>query len=435
MFHTRRFTVSLSLVLMLFLGGCGNIAIKPTPSQPSDGHTTSCQCQNEPPIALPEPSPQVKPTVTPTVPLETTKVVEYSLLKPANWKELETFNQDELQQAWPAWLQSCSALKTKPAWQRVCDLAQSMNNPSKWPIATYFKQNFNLYTATNVDGSDTGMVTGYYEPLLRGSRQKSERYRYPIYFKPDDLLTIDLTSVFPELANKRVRGRLVGNKVLPYYPRSEIESANSPLAGHELVWADDIIDVFFLQIQGSGVIRLDTGESMHVGYADQNGQAYQSIGKVLIDRGELTADKASMQGIKAWGRNNPDKLRDLLNTNPSYVFFRELPAGLPGPYGALGVPLLAERAAAVDQRYVPLGAPIFLSTTFPNTSKPLNRLLMAQDTGGAIKGGVRVDYFWGFGDDATRQAGSMKQSGKVWVLLPKEFVLPATNGTMPSASK
>ena len=221
-----------------------------------------------------------------------------------------------------------------------------------------------------------------------------------------------------------MRGRVVGTKLIPYYERAEIEAENSPLQGREFAWVDDQIDLFFLQIQGSGMVHLDNGEKMHVGYADQNGQAYQSIGRLLIDKGELTADKASMQGIKDWARSNPNKLRDLLNANPSYVFFRELPAGLPGPIGALGSPILAERVVAIDPRFVPLGAPVFLSTNLPNSNKPLNRLMMAQDTGGAIKGGVRADFFWGAGADAGKAAGSMKQTGKIWVLLPKDFPLP-----------
>jgi membrane-bound lytic murein transglycosylase A len=172
------------------------------------------------------------------------------------------------------------------------------------------------------------------------------------------------------------------------------------------------------------MLHFDNGEKMHVGYADQNGQSYQSIGRLLIDQGELTADKASMQGIKNWAKNNPKKVQALLNANPSYVFFRELPAGLPGPIGALGSPILAERVVAVDPKFVPLGAPIFLSTNFPFTSQPLQRLMMAQDTGGAIKGGVRADFFWGAGNEAGKQAGSMKQRGKIWVLLPKDFPFP-----------
>ena len=154
-----------------------------------------------------------------------------------------------------------------------------------------------------------------------------------------------------------------------------------------------------------------------------SGYTYRSIGRELIDRGELTASEASMQGIKQWARNNPTRLRELLNANPSYVFFRELPAGLPGPLGALGVPLTAERSVAVDPRYIPLGAPVFLATTYPNSSTPLNRLMLAQDTGGAIKGGVRADFYWGAGDVAGQRAGAMKQPGKIWVLLPKGFLL------------
>lgn len=353
------------------------------------------------------------------------KVPDYSLLKPASWEELEGFEQDDLTAAWPAWLQSCSALKNRQPWQAVCDAASALNYPSSESIRTYLKQYFSVYRTTNVDGTDAGLITGYYEPLLRGSRSKSERYRYPLYAQPDDLITVDLASIYPELANRRVRGRLVNNnRLVPYYNRGEIEMVQSPLQGKELLWVDDIIDLFFLQIQGSGLVQLDNGERVHVGYADQNGQAYQSIGRLLIDRGELSADKASMQGIKDWARNNPDKLRDLLNYNPSYVFFRELPNGLPGPLGAMGVPILAERSVAIDPRYVPLGAPLLLSTTYPNSSKPLQRLMLAQDTGGAIKGGVRADFFWGAGVEAGRQAGAMKQRGKIWVLLPKDFPLP-----------
>ncbi|HYG13672.1 MAG TPA: MltA domain-containing protein, partial [Methylophilaceae bacterium] len=201
----------------------------------------------------------------------------------------------------------------------------------------------------------------------------------------------------------------------------------SPLQGQELMWVDDLIDLFFLQIQGSGIIELESGERVQVGYADHNGYTYRSIGRVLIDRGELAASEASMQGIKRWARNHPAQLRDLLNANQSYVFFRELPAGLPGPLGALGVPITAERSIAVDPRYIPLGAPVFLDTTYPNSSTPLKGLVVAQDTGGAIKGGVRADFYWGAGDAAGQRAGAMKQSGRMWVLLPKGF-LPANPG-------
>jgi membrane-bound lytic murein transglycosylase A len=337
---------------------------------------------------------------------------------------VEGFAQDNLVAAWGGLLQSCGVLKKQDSWRPACEAAETLSSPDSEAIRVYLRQYFLPYQITNVDGSATGLITGYYEPLMRGSRTKSERYRYPLYARPDDLITVELNGLYPELAGRRLRGRVNGTRLEPYYSRGEIEVTSSPLAGKELLWAEDIIDLFFLQIQGSGMFKLEGGEQVHIGYADQNGQPYQSIGKLLIERGELTADKASMQGIKEWARRNLDKVRDLLNSNPSYVFFRELPSGLSGPLGALGVPLAAERSVAIDPRYIPLGAPIFLSTTYPNSRKLLQRLMLAQDTGGAIKGAVRADFFWGAGMDAGRQAGAMKQQGKIWVLLPKELQLP-----------
>lgn len=364
------------------------------------------------------------------------KIVEYGLLKPAKWEEIDGLNfnhgenstADDLTLAWPAWMQSCAALATRPMWQKTCSMAvhlnsQTANKPSSEAILGYLKQNFSVYKTTNIDGTDSGTITGYYEPVLKGSRTKSAKYFNPLYTTPTDLVTVELDSLFPELKYKRVRGRLVGNKLVPYYNRAEIEADASPLKGLEFVYIDDIIDVFFLQIQGSGLVHLDSGEQVHVGYDNQNGHAYNSIGRLLIERGELISSEASMNGIKNWVKSNPAKMRELLNNNPSYVFFRELPAGLPGPLGALGVPILAERTVAIDPKFVPLGAPVFLSTTEPNSTKPLKRLMMAQDTGGAIKGGVRADFFWGAGFEAGAKAGAMKQAGKIWVLLPKEFLL------------
>ncbi len=383
----------------------------------------NCDCvqQMQPPDATkasPE-QPTTKPIVTP----------DYALLKPANWQALDGFLTDDVSQAWPAWLQSCAGLKTKLAWQTACSAAQSLNKPSNAEIVDYFTHYFDVYSTSNTDGSSTGLMTGYYEPVLKGSRTKTAQYAQPLYRQPSDLITVDLADIYPELKYKRVRGKLVQdkegrNRLVPYATREQIDAAPSPLAGNELVWVDDSVEAFFLQVQGSGMVKFENGEQMHVGYADQNGHAYNSIGRILIDRGELTKDQAGMQGIKNWAGKNPAKLRELFNANPSYVFFTELPANLTGPLGALGVPLMAERSVAIDPKFIPLGAPIFLSTTQPNTQKPLKRLMLAQDTGGAIKGGVRADFFWGAGDAAGKMAGSMKQQGKIWVLLPKGFKIP-----------
>jgi membrane-bound lytic murein transglycosylase A len=277
------------------------------------------------------------------------------------------------------------------------------------------------------DGHDAGLVTGYYEPLLKGSRQPTAEFAVPLYGVPDDLLVVELADLYPELKDKRVRGRVEGNKVVPYWPRADIERGAAPLAGKALVYVADPVEAFYLEIQGSGRIELPDGSVLRLNYANQNGHPYRSIGRVLIDRGDLPLERASMQGIAAWARANPDKLRPLLDANPSYVFFREAPAPQPGtldaaidgPTGSLGVPLAAQRTIAVDARALPLGAPVFLATTMPLSTTPLTRLVMAQDTGGAIRGAVRADFFWGFGPSAGREAGRMRQEGRLWLLWPK----------------
>lgn len=405
------------VTMALLITACAKRNVKPTMPAPSATvNSQNCDCAKQPTVTAPIINADIKPTAPP--------IPDYSLLKEVSWNDIDVVLQDDLSKAWPAWLQSCNTLINKPNWQVACSAAKVLDKPNDEAIESYLKRYFNVFNATNLDGTDTGMITGYYQPLLKGSLSKSSQYPFPLYRQPTDMITVELADLYPELKNKRVRGKIAGNKLLPYYSRAEIEASPSPLAGSELVWVNDLIDVFFLQVQGSGLVKLENGDSMHVGYADQNGQAYHSIGRVLVERGELTLDQASMQGIKNWAKNNPTKLRDLLNANPSYVFFRELPSGLSGPLGALGVPLTAERSVAIDPKYIPLGAPIALSTTEPNSTLPLNRLMVAQDTGGAIKGGVRADFFWGAGDAAGKQAGSMKQTGKIWVLLPKEFQFP-----------
>lgn len=353
-------------------------------------------------------------------------------LQAAVWNAISGWGEDDPSMAWSAFLQSCAALKQQAAWKEVCGMAATQPAQPD-TLRRFFEENFIPYQVTNPDNSSDGLITGYYEPLLNGSRSRTGHFRYPLYAAPDDLLAIDLASVYPELKGMRLRGRLQGNRVVPYYSRAEIDNGLAPLKGKELFWVDDAVDLFFLQIQGSGKIRLPNGEMVRIGYADQNGYPYKSIGKALVERGELTLDKASMQGIKDWAKRNPGKLTELLDVNASYVFFRELPNRLPGPLGALGVPLTAGRSLAVDPRTIPLGAPVFLSTTWPNDAKPLNRLMLAQDTGGAIKGVVRADFFWGFGNDAGKQAGGMKQAGKMWVLLPKNYPVPQPSGSMAAS--
>src|ERR1019366_7012755 len=392
--------------------------------QPPDGTPAAQAC----PAAAPCPVCAVCPAVTPEAPKAKT-------LEAVSWSEVSGWMDEDPGEAWETFLRSCTRLKAQAVWRESCALAVQL--PAGASVRDFFETHFLLYRVPNADGSVRGLATGYYEPLLRGSRRKEGPYRYPLYAAPEDLLIVDLAEINPELKHLRLRGRLDGWRVVPYYPRAEIERGLPALAGKELLWVDDPVDLFFLQIQGSGRVRLATGELVRVGYADQNGQPYRSIGRYLVEQGELKLEQASMQGIKAWGAANPEKLDALLNQNPSFVFFRELSlaaggqgsnAGGPmttgGPVGALGVALTPERSIAVDPRHIPLGAPVFLATTWPNSTQPLQRLVLAQDTGGAIRGAVRADYFWGFGDAAGAQAGRMRQGARMWVLLPRDYPAP-----------
>jgi membrane-bound lytic murein transglycosylase A len=378
-------------------------------------------CQVAPPIAPPVPPP-----------------VPRAAYSPARFEALPGWRDDRVEAVWPAFLVGCRALTAAPAtqsiWQTPCTAAASVNGSDSVAVRAYFENNFSVYRISAAGGPDTGLVTGYYEPLLTGSRSATEKFRTPLYGVPDDLLIVDLAALYPELKDKRVRGRIDGRRVVPYWARADIEHGNAVVAANAIAFVAEPVDAFFLQIQGSGRIKLDDGSVMRVGYADQNGHPFRSIARVLIERGELTPERASKQAIEAWGRAHPDALPALLDENPSYVFFREIPppapgsldAAIDGPIGSLGVPLLAERTIAVDARFVPLGAPIFLATTYPLSTRPLERLVMAQDTGGAIRGPVRADFFWGFGDAAGREAGRMRQDGRMWLIWPKNAPPPAS---------
>lgn len=371
-----------------------------------------------PPLQTKLPSKPGVPSVKPAEkPVE--KVSE--TLKPTTFSALSGWAQDDLRQAWPAFLTSCQVLVKKDAWREPCTIALDVNMSDAQAIRMFFEAFFVPYQVLNADGSEQGLVTGYYEPLLRGSRKRGGPYQTPLYRVPDDLLTIDLAGVYPELKGMRLRGRMVGNKVVPYPARAELVQS-TVLSGKELFWVDDAVEAFFLQVQGSGRVQLmDEKETVRVAYADQNGYPYKSIGKYLVDKGELKLEQASAQGIKSWVAAHPSRKSELFNANPSYVFFREEKLLDPkiGPKGAMGLPLTAQRSIAVDAQFIPMGAPVFLATTQPNSDVALQRLMLAQDTGGAIKSPVRADFFWGFGAEAGEKAGRMKQRGMMWVLLPK----------------
>jgi membrane-bound lytic murein transglycosylase A len=368
------------------------------------------------PPAVGKPEAPAVPQITAPAPAAAT---EKARLERVDFADLPGWRQDDVAAGWRAFLRGCTALRTRPEWAPVCEAARGIDAQDDAEVRRFVESRLVPHRVVAPDGRTEGLLTGYYEPLLRGSRIRNERYAVPLYAAPDDLVSVDLSAVVPETKNLRLRGRLVGRKLLPYWSRAEIENGTAPLDGRELLWVDDAVDLFFLQVQGSGRVELDGGEIVRVGYADQNGHPYRSVGRLLVERGELALDQASMQGIKAWGRANPEKLATLLRENPSYVFFRELPPNGDGPFGSLGVALSAGRSIAVDPSVVPLGAPVFIDSTLPGSPEPLRRLMAAQDTGGAIKGSVRADFFWGFGPEAGEQAGRMRQPLRLWVLLPR----------------
>lgn len=321
-------------------------------------------------------------------------------MRPAAWQSLPGWSDDHVIAAWSAFLASCERLTGKAQWRDVCHDAVTVDPLDEVAITRFFETRFQPYRLVNDDGSTTGTITGYYEPILNGSRTRHGPYQTPLYRFPDAW----------QAAPQRVRAS----------QRELLQSG--ALRGQELVWVDDPVEAAFLQIQGSGRVRLDDGSTMRVAFAGTNNQPFRSFNRALIERGEIDASQATLPGVRAWARRHPERVKEMLTVNPRMVFFRELGSdhgAHQGPIGALGVPLTSERSLAVDPSQVPLGAPVFLSTTEPASAQPLQRLMVAQDTGSAIQGTVRADFYWGHGDTAGERAGRMKQPGQMWVLMPK----------------
>ncbi|WP_353152652.1 murein transglycosylase A [Pollutimonas bauzanensis] len=361
-----------------------------------------------------------------------------------SWATLPGWQNDDLNHVWKAFINNCKGLMrpvsgslamqaraTPRAWQPVCAAAaqsglsaETATGPAVRQFLQAQLQPWRLLDAGGKAAENT--VTGYYEPLVRASRKRQGDYQWPLYAAPEDLLTIELGAVYPELAGKRIRGKLAGKRVVPYDTRAEI--AKSPeRQPPAIVWVNDPVEAFFLQIQGSGRALLDNGDTIRLAYADHNGRPYASIGQWLAKQGELPLAQTSMQNIKAWAKRNPARVQEMLNANPAMVFFNEEAVTDPelGPKGAYSIPLIGQRSVAIDTTFVPLGTPVFLATNYPATNKPLERLVFAQDTGAAIKGAARTDFYWGFGDEAGAMAGRMKQRGAMWVLWPKQAGAPS----------
>ncbi len=349
-------------------------------------------------------------------------------LTAVSFRDLPGWDEDDLAGFWPAFQANCEVMRLRSTpWAGVCKDSQQLDASQVSAIRSFIESRFIPHRLTDDKGTRSATITGYYEPLLKGSRTRGGPYQIPLYRTPKDLINVDLATIYPELKSLRLRGRLEGNRVVPYPTREEIDKKGL-LAGQELLWVADPVEAFFLQVQGSGRVELPNGESIRVGYAEQNGYPYRSIGRYLIDKGELKPNDASMQSIKAWVAANPDRRDELLHQNPSVVFFREVStlAKGAGPLGSMGIPLTAGRSLAVDARFVGVGGLVFLSTRVPRPGAPpkdpgvpFQRLMIAQDTGSAILGPHRSDIFFGTGAEAGEVAGRMRADGTVYVLTPR----------------
>jgi membrane-bound lytic murein transglycosylase A len=321
--------------------------------------------------------------------------------------------------------QQCGAINNRGKAAELVELCkqpalQNSQNISDEQARLWFENNFNSYRIQQAEGGFDGLITGYFEPMLKGSKTRSTQFAYPLYATPSDMVTVELASIYPQLKGLRLRGRIVGDKLVPYFTRADIEQGKASSL-KPLVWINDELDAFLLQVQGSGRVQLNDGSTIRLAYANQNGHPYVSIGKTLVNWGELTAEQATIPGIRKWAERNPKRQQELLNQNPSVVFFTssELKKPEEGPLGSLGVPLHPEQSIAIDPTVIPLGSPVFLSTTRADNGEPFQRLVLAQDTGGAIRGRVRADIFWGWGAKASDLAGITRQKGQLWLLWPK----------------
>lgn len=308
-------------------------------------------------------------------------------------------------------------------WKPVCQAALKLpDDAANQDIKAFFESWFTPGRFVEKRKPVQGLFTGYYVPIFEGSLNKTESFNIPIYGLPKNLVTLRLSDFDEKLPNRKLVGRVEGHNVYPFHTRAEINKGAIDKSAPKIVWLTNQVDRLFLEIQGSGVIQLPDKKQIFIGYAGQNGAAYTSIASILIKRGVMTWDNASMQNIRAYFNEHPEKMQEVLDQNKSFVFFDK--QNRPEAKGAQGVYLTAGYSLAVDRAWVPLGMPLWLKTTYPNPTvenqAPLNRLFIAQDTGGAIKGPVRGDVFWGEGDKAGEIAGRMKNPGTYWLLMPRD---------------
>lgn len=328
-------------------------------------------------------------------------------LHKSEFKDLPNWHDEDYVSALDSFINSCRTAKTQKIYEELCQEANNTKNAKE-----FLQTNFEPYQINTEHGEEEGLLTGYYEPQLSGSIIKKGPYVYPIYKTPSDLIEVDLSEIYPDLKHYRLRGRLEDNKLVPYYERSEF---NPDYNEEDIIcYTDSKIDLFFLEIQGSGRVALDNGETIFIGYDNQNGHRYRAIGKYLVSIGALKMEEVSLQSIRAWLENNPKRVDEVLNYNKSVVYFRQRESAASG---SLGLELTPKRSVAVDRRFIPLGTMLYLDTKIKDDE--FSSVVVAQDTGGAIKGAIRADIFLGHGDEAMNVAGELKAPLQLWVLLPK----------------
>ena len=329
-------------------------------------------------------------------------------LEMVDFKDLPEFQEESFHTVLQLFIENCSTKKAKSIYGSLCKKALSVDDAQK-----FLEDNFQAYRILNNGSNNEGILTAYYEAEIHASYKESKRYKYPIYAKPKDLVRVDLASIYPELKNYRLRGRIEGNRLVPYLTRKEARKVD--LNSSVLCYCDSLIDRFFLEVQGSGKAVMDDNTTLYLGYADQNGHKYSSIGKYMIQQGMLSKEKISLQSIKQYLQRHPDKIDEVLNHNKSMIFFQKREEGVAG---ALGIKLTPMRSIAVDKRYILLGSMLYLNADLKEDN--INSVVFAQDTGGAIKGATRADLFAGSGKSALEFAGSVSAPLKLWLILPKE---------------
>nr|VFK08547.1 MAG: membrane-bound lytic murein transglycosylase A [Candidatus Kentron sp. LPFa]VFK25186.1 MAG: membrane-bound lytic murein transglycosylase A [Candidatus Kentron sp. LPFa] len=406
---TRSAIASGLITLVLLLGACARLSLPPTPEQPT----------SPPPLAL----------------------------HPVAHGELPGWESDHHGAILPVFLRSCQKITKRPPeqdfgpspkmgkihhWIALCRTAARIPPGDDEKIRRFLENEFTPYAVGTIRKTNarTGLFTGYYEPDLRGALRPDARFSYPILARPRDLISIDLGPFHHKWRNRKIHGRLHKGRFVPYYDRAQIEAGALDGRRLEILWLDPI-DAFFLHIQGSGRARLPDGSTIRLGYAGRNGYPYTAIGRELIASGQMTREEVSAPAIRRWLRANPKAGRDLMRKNRAYIFFRVRAddRASAGPIGAQGVTLTPGRSLAVDPDHIPFGAPLWLATQEPGTRppRPLRRLVVAQDTGSAIRGVVRGDLFWGTGEQAAEKAGIMREMGRYYLLLPRAAALPPTD--------